>query len=172
MSRGQSIHEASKRTLDFGAENLNGHVSCWRFQDRVGQTSCSSDAWLTSGFAIRDHEPASMSCSAFQSVPQPRIPFKAKMHVNAIQQPFRPSSGASPVPTKNAASPTPCVLSNLESLFPTSRTPSLDLQHACAAAPQVAVAHVDPICCVPRSDVELPVMAAHALALTPLLTNS
>ena len=91
MSRGQSIHEASKRTLDFGAENLNGHVSCWRFQDRVGQTSCSSDAWLTSGFAIRDHEPASITCTAFQSVPQPRIPFKAKMHVNAIQQLFRPS---------------------------------------------------------------------------------
>ena len=91
VSRGQNIHEASKRTLDSGEENLNGHVSCWRFQDRVGQTSCSSDAWLISGKATRDCEPASMSCSAFQCVPHALVPFEAKMHVNAIQQPFRPS---------------------------------------------------------------------------------
>ena len=44
-----------------------------------------------SGVAIGKYKSARISCAAFQSAPQPRIPFKAKMHVNAIQQLFRPS---------------------------------------------------------------------------------
>ena len=44
-----------------------------------------------SGVATGKYKSARTSCATFQSAPQPRIPFKAKMHVNAIQQLFRPS---------------------------------------------------------------------------------